>query len=274
MTANRHQTRLRFYLLLLGVTLVLGTLGFMLAEQRSFEDALYFTIVTIATVGYGDIAPVTPLGKLLAMLLIVLGVGTFLGVVASETELFLNRREEASRRQKMHMLIGLFYTEIGNGLLSRFVAADAGSADLAAAVQSGEEWQAADFERLQVRFQNHPFQVQIERLDLPDLQTYLQAHGSLLIRLLENPYTLEHETVTDLLLSVLHLREELHQRPELARLPENDLHHLGVDVSRAYGLISRQWVAYARHLQQHYPFLFSLARRTNPFLPASSAIIN
>jgi len=58
--------------------------------------AAYFTI---APVGYGDIAPVTPLDILVAMLLIVLAVGTFLGVVATGTALLLNRHEEKSRRQ-------------------------------------------------------------------------------------------------------------------------------------------------------------------------------
>ena len=67
--------------------MVLGTLGFMFVEKIPLTDALYFSIVTIATVGYGDIHPATQAGKVLAIFMIVLGVGTFLGVVANATEM-------------------------------------------------------------------------------------------------------------------------------------------------------------------------------------------
>lgn len=47
---------------------------FHLVEGWDFLDAAYFTTMTISTVGYGDIRPVTPLGKLGSMLLIFIGI--------------------------------------------------------------------------------------------------------------------------------------------------------------------------------------------------------
>ena len=61
MSKDPIQVRLRIYLIVFFAVMVLGTIGFMLIENRSFTDAFYFTIVTIATVGYGDLHPVTPL---------------------------------------------------------------------------------------------------------------------------------------------------------------------------------------------------------------------
>ena len=87
--------------------MVLGTLGFMLLEGRNLVDALYFSIVTIATVGYGDIHPATQAGKFFAIVLIVLGVGTFLGVVANATEMMLSKRETQARMEKLNMVIGV-----------------------------------------------------------------------------------------------------------------------------------------------------------------------
>jgi len=60
----RFRLRISF-LVFLGV-LVLGTVGFVVVEGKSFFDALYFVIVTMATVGYGDIHPVTISGKAVA----------------------------------------------------------------------------------------------------------------------------------------------------------------------------------------------------------------
>ncbi len=86
--------RLRLYLFVFAALLLVGSLGFMYVENLSLVDSIYFAIVTMATVGYGDIHPQSNVGKVLALILIFGGVGTFLGVVASITEVFLKRREE------------------------------------------------------------------------------------------------------------------------------------------------------------------------------------
>ncbi len=46
-----------------------------------------------------------------------------------------------------------------------------------------------------------------------------------------------------------------------------------VDVKRAYTLLGVQWLDYLRHLQTQYPFLFSLAVRTNPLDPQASVTV-
>ena len=101
---------------MLGI-LVLGTVGFTLAEDLPLYDAVYFSIVTVTTVGYGDISPHTPLGKVLAIFLILGGVGTFMGVVANFTEMLLSRREKAARELKLYMVEGIFFSELGSDLL-------------------------------------------------------------------------------------------------------------------------------------------------------------
>jgi voltage-gated potassium channel Kch len=70
-----------YLLLLLGV-LAFGTLAVMLTEGLSPINAFYFVVVTIATVGYGDIVPHTVTGKIVAIFLIVAGVGTFIAIFA------------------------------------------------------------------------------------------------------------------------------------------------------------------------------------------------
>ena len=100
--------RFRLYLGFFTTLLILGVLGFMVFENLSLVDSIYFSIVTMATVGYGDIHPQSAIGKILALILIVGGVGTFLGLVASITDIFLKRREDTFRRQKINMVTGLF----------------------------------------------------------------------------------------------------------------------------------------------------------------------
>ena len=52
-----------------------------------------------------------------------------------------------------------------------------------------------------------------------------------------------------------------------------DYEHLENDIRRAYSLLIVEWIVYMRHLHNSYPYLFSLAVRTNPFDIKASVII-
>ncbi len=73
----------RALLLLYGALLVIGTAFYARTEGWSVLDALYFCVVTLATVGYGDLAPRTPLGKVFTIVYILIGAGVFV-VLAAE----------------------------------------------------------------------------------------------------------------------------------------------------------------------------------------------
>ncbi len=76
-----------------------GALLVWLAERGSnpvfieFSEAIWWAIVTVTTVGYGDITPITRIGRLVAVLLMVTGIGT-IGMLASQVSAAMVRREE------------------------------------------------------------------------------------------------------------------------------------------------------------------------------------
>ncbi len=59
-----------------------GTVVFHFVEGWSWLDAAYFSTVTIATVGFGDLHPVTSLGKIFVIVYIFMGVGIFVAIFA------------------------------------------------------------------------------------------------------------------------------------------------------------------------------------------------
>ncbi|MFP4055339.1 MAG: potassium channel family protein [Candidatus Brocadiia bacterium] len=270
---NSIRFRLRFYLALFLVVMAVGTVGFMVVERLPLGEALYFMVVTLATVGYGDISPATTLGRLLAVFLIVMGVGTFLGVVANATELMLTRREQAARMEKLNMVIGAFFSEVGTRLLTVFSDADPELDAIRDRLVVSEEWGDEEFARLRADLAAREYSVEPAKVDLSALRDFLEQKRPFLVRLLENPALLENESFTNLLWGVFHLTEELGHRDDFAALPASDREHLAGDMRRAYGRLVGEWLGYMEHLKGRYPYLFSLAMRTNPFDEDASPVV-
>lgn len=102
-------------------------------------------------------------------------------------------------------------------------------------------------------------------MDLVSLRSFLIEKGDFLLRLLENSNLLEHESFTALLRAVFHLGEELEGRKKLKQISDKDNKHIAGDIKRVYGALVHDWSNYLKYLQKNYPYLFSLALRTNPF---------
>jgi len=272
---NMKVVSFRFWAFLAGLALVVcgGTLAFAVVEHFPLVDAFYFTVVTITTVGFGDVHPVTPMGKVLAVILILTGVGIFTAMVASAADMILSRRETQQRLEKLNMVIGAFYSEVGTRLLVSFSDCDPQLElirhDLLTATRCPDE----DFRPINEKLRAYEYAVDIEKVDLAHLRSVLAGKRGFMLRLVENPTLLEHETFTDLLMAVFHLTEELIHREEIRELPETDMVHISGDIKRVYGMLVDQWLDYMRYLKVNYPYLFSLAMRTNPFDQGATPVV-
>ncbi|OPY65538.1 MAG: hypothetical protein A4E63_02935 [Syntrophorhabdus sp. PtaU1.Bin050] len=114
----------------------------------------------------------------------------------------------------------------------------------------------------------------MDLIDLATLKDFLCGERDFLVRLLENPILLEHQSFTDLLRAVFHVTEELAYRDEVRNIPVTDRNHLANDIQRAYSLLVNQWLDYMKYLKSNYPFLFHLAMRTNPFDRTASITVS
>jgi len=184
----------------------------------------------------------------------------------------LARRERQHVLRKLSMVIGAFYSEVGNRLLAQCVAADPGRGALRAAFADPGSW--AKSERgVRELLRQHPLAVMPSAADLEGLKSLLAAERSFLLELLENPNLLERESFTDMLFAAVHLCEELGYRPLIAECPATDLAHLRGDVERVYRLLIAEWAGYAVHLKARYPYMFSLVTRTHPLREAPAAVV-
>ena len=177
----------------------------------------------------------------------------------------LRYREKKAMLNKLNMVIGAFFSEVGRELLKKFSDFDTKSSEMTQKLVITDESFKKDFLKICKNVKNHPYDIDSKRGDLENIKNFLKGKRQFLLNLLENPNLLEHESFTNLLWAVFHLTEELTHRRSLTRLPENDYQHLAGDIKRAYHLLIVEWLYYMKHLKANYPYLFSLAARTNPF---------
>jgi voltage-gated potassium channel len=77
------QPETRALLVLASVVLLIGVMFYVNVEHWSVVDAIYFSVVTLGTVGYGDITPTTDVGKIFTVFYILFGLGVIGGFFAT-----------------------------------------------------------------------------------------------------------------------------------------------------------------------------------------------
>ena len=127
--ASNPLLRFRLPAALLAAVTAIGTAGYILIERWNFLDAFYMVIITIGTVGYGEVHPLSSAGRIFTSALIVVGVGTMLygfGVFAetlADNSFGAYRRERVMQRRleglKDHFIV-CGYGRIGTQIVIEF----------------------------------------------------------------------------------------------------------------------------------------------------------
>ena len=109
-----------FVLMIIG-----GTIGFMVTEGWQLTDALYMTVITLSTVGYGEVKELSFTGRIFTMALIILGVGFVFYLAGSIVQFMVEGRimkilgrrklEKKIRAQKNHYIV-CGYGRVGSSI--------------------------------------------------------------------------------------------------------------------------------------------------------------
>lgn len=121
--------RLITAILFIVLALIAGIVGYQIIERWNFFDALYMTVITLATVGYGETNPLTPAGRIFTMFLIFVGVGSLTyGLTAATafvvegtlTDMIGRRRMEAEIHKLRDHIILCGLGETGRHIAQEF----------------------------------------------------------------------------------------------------------------------------------------------------------
>jgi hypothetical protein len=185
----------------------------------------------------------------------------------------LSQREKEVILEKMNMVIGSFFSEVGTKLITYFSDFDPKLSKIREHLIVKDNWSEQEFSKVSKRLRDYDYNVDVQKVDLEGLRSFLLSKREFLLLLLENPTLLEHEPFSELLRAVFHLTEELEKRDDMKQLPQTDYAHIAGDIKRAYTLLVQRWLSHARYLKNNYPYLFSLVMRTNPFDETASPLV-
>jgi len=238
--------------IIVGTGLIMLSFVIYAAHYLIFQDAHHLLIYFV-----GDLAFI-PIEVLIVTLII---------------DQMLESRDKIHRMEKMKMVIGTFFSTVGTPLLRVLSGADPTIGKIKDQLVIGADWHNEMFQEVQACLNNYTCGIAINQVDREGLRRFLVSQEDFLLRLVENPIILEHESFTDLILAINHLTEELKARDDLDALPSSDMAHLTNDIQRAYAELIPEWVIYMEYLKKNYPYLFSLEMRRNPFDESASVII-
>lgn len=77
-----------------------GTVFYRFAEDWSWLDSLYFTVITLTTVGYGDFSPTKALSKVFTIVLILMGIGLLVALIQQIAHYAVEDHQERQQQKK------------------------------------------------------------------------------------------------------------------------------------------------------------------------------
>jgi len=95
-------SRFDILLILVIISLGIGTIFYAQVEGWSLLDSLYFSVITLSTIGYGDISPVTSVGRLFTIFYVIVGVGILLGFINFITDQALKYKIREKNQKKIN----------------------------------------------------------------------------------------------------------------------------------------------------------------------------
>ena len=200
-------------------------------------------------------------------------------IVAFLLEGIMGKKEHEAILEKIDMLMGTFFSEIGNDLLAELSKVNKNKVNTEN-LKDIRNWDEKDFDNKMKELKENglDFKADIspeEREEfLTNIHSILVEKREFLVNLINNPNLLEKDEFSSLLLALLHLDEELSRRGEFSDIKDADFNHLNGDMKRVYSKLVYEWVYYLKYLKKYYPYMISLAIRTNPFDSEADVHVN
>ena len=174
-------------------------------------------------------------------------------------------RDKKKRDKEVDILTGLFFNEIGIEILDIFTNRDECIEDIRKKALIKKDWAIDKYEELYEIFKNYDSCINVDMDDLKRLKIILDGKSSFILDLLFNPVLEDKEYFTDLIVEVLHVRDEINYRFIGDKLEDYEKIYIESDINKLYKLLCQRWVKYMLYLKNYYPQVFIKSLVNSPF---------
>jgi len=98
----------KYVLMICAIAILLSAVAMTYFENMSFPDALWWSFVTATTVGYGDLSPASGAGRIIACMLMIVGIGLIGSLTSTITAFFLRDNNKEPSSERVNMVIQMY----------------------------------------------------------------------------------------------------------------------------------------------------------------------
>lgn len=178
-------------------------------------------------------------------------------------------KEELKLERKINIVKSTFYKEVGTPLLGEISTSDNKISEVMSALITPKEWSNSEFQALKEELKEHQCDLNFKTLNLEYIAKFLDEKDDFMLSLILNPITADFEDFNNLILDVLHLRDELSTNNCCSmntKVINTDFDYdLNTALCQLYHSILLEWVEYMKYLKTYYPILFQRELKNSPF---------
>ena len=98
----------KYVLMVAAIIILLASVAMTYFEHMTFWDALWWSFVTATTVGYGDLSPASGIGRIIACILMLVGIGLIGSLTSTITSFFLRDSSKEPSSEKVDMVVSMY----------------------------------------------------------------------------------------------------------------------------------------------------------------------
>lgn len=190
-----------------------------------------------------------------------------IGIIYQEliVDKILDKKQKLNSIEKINVVIGAFYNEVGNSLIKILSKGDKKIDAVREEININYNWSSERFQNLIELLKVHTCEIDIDKIDIRKIVKLLNHKDTLIINLMINESIKEYKGFIQLLMVLIHLRDQLQFVDNIESVDDLKYKNIKEEICKSYNILLIQWVLYIKELKEIDYYLFLKIANNCPF---------